>query len=77
MTKEAVAILSSDSTILREYCKAKWVDAMTKDMLTFDEEAMLNLFMFEQECHHVVLSIKDILVEDLMVHPEEFQQLWA
>ena len=77
MTREAVKILCNDSEILKQYYAKKFEQAIYADFMNDEPDAMINLFMMEQEAHHTVLCLKPILLEALMIHTEEFMNLWT
>lgn len=77
MTREAVTILCNDSEIMKQYYGKKFEQAVVADFNNDEPHAMINLFMMEQEAHYTILALQPILEELLMVHTEEFMNLWT
>tara|TARA_R110002072_G_scaffold45239_5_gene125969 strand:- start:2275 stop:2508 length:234 start_codon:yes stop_codon:yes gene_type:complete len=77
MTREAVIILCSDSEIMKQYYGKKFEKAVFADFSNDEPDAMINLFMMEQEAHYTILALQPIIEELVMVHTEEFMNLWA
>lgn len=73
MSREAVILLHQTGTTMSEYFENKFQQAIYTDLHihTDEPDAMISLFMMEQEAHWICMQLQPIMAEMAMITIEE------
>ena len=73
MSREAVILLHGTSKTMKEYFENKFHDAIYTDLHihTDEPDAMISLFMMEQEAHWICMQLQPIMAEMAMITLED------
>tara|TARA_A200000159_G_scaffold160158_1_gene179865 strand:+ start:4356 stop:4610 length:255 start_codon:yes stop_codon:yes gene_type:complete len=65
MSREAVILLSNTGKTMAQYFENKFHDAIYTDLhiITDEPDAMISLFMMEQEAHWICVQLQPIMSE--------------